>query len=233
MSDPTSGMTSAASALKYWERRQEVVSNNLANVSTDGFKAERVFARLVDDALTVPDMATDMRGGSIKPTNSPLDLALDGPGFFVLDSPNGERLTRGGSFHLDETNRIVDAHGNALLAENGAVTVTKGTIEIDKGGSVKVDGHEIAKLRLEAPPAPGLSLQHEGSNMYVPGTARQPLGADARIVRQGALEASNVDSIGAMVDMISVQRAYASVMKTVTTMDEVRRLITNDIGKPV
>ncbi len=233
MSDPTSGMTSAASSLKYWERRQEVVSNNLANVSTDGFKAERVFARLVGDALTVPDMATDMRGGSIKPTSNPLDIALDGPGFFVLDSPNGERLTRGGAFHLDESNRIVDSHGNALLAEGGAVVVPPGAITIDKGGAVKVDGREIAKLRLEAPPAPGQSMQHEGSNTFVPGTTRLPLGADARIVRQGALEESNVDSIGSMVDMISVQRAYASVMKTVTTMDEVRRLITNDIGKPV
>jgi flagellar basal body rod protein FlgG len=71
-------MSSAASALRYWERRQEVVANNLANVSTDGFKGERVFARMMGDALPVPETATDVRAGAFRQTGNALDVAIEG-----------------------------------------------------------------------------------------------------------------------------------------------------------
>ena len=90
----TNGLTSAASALRYWERRQEIVANNLANVDTSGFKAERVFARAMGDGLPAVETATDLRGGTLTQTGAPLDVALDGKGFLVVDGPHGERLTR-------------------------------------------------------------------------------------------------------------------------------------------
>src|SRR5919199_161705 len=102
----TNGLTSAASALRYWERRQEVVANNLANVDTTGFKGERVFARLTEGALPEADTNTDTRGGTLKETGAPLDVALTGDGYLVVDTPQGERLTRGGSFHLDTDRRV-------------------------------------------------------------------------------------------------------------------------------
>ncbi|MEP6691892.1 MAG: hypothetical protein ABJD07_12110 [Gemmatimonadaceae bacterium] len=94
-----------------------------------------MFARLVGDALTVPDTASDMRGGSIRPTSSPTDLALDGPGFFVLDSPNGERLRRGGTF------RVVDGNTSselAISATDPGALVIKGQAEQlrDIGGTL-------------------------------------------------------------------------------------------------
>ena len=226
------GMTSAASALRYWERRQEVLANNLANASTDGFKAERVFARMMTDALPQIGTATDLRGGSLKQTGAPLDVAIEGPGFFVVDTDQGERLTRGGSFRLDDAGRLVNADGHPLLGDNGPIVVSKGSVEIEKTGIVKVDGKPVTRLRLEAVPA-SAPLLHEGGTLFVPPDGRQPLAPNARTIRQGFLEDSNVNSISAMVDMISVQRAYAAVQKAVTTLDGIRGTVTNEIGRPV
>jgi flagellar hook-basal body protein len=103
------GMHSAASALRYWERKQEVVANNLANVSTTGFKAQRVFAKLLEGIAPGAETGSDLATGTLRQTSSPTDVAIDGPGFFVVSTPNGERYTRGGSFRLDDKHRLVDA----------------------------------------------------------------------------------------------------------------------------
>lgn len=226
------GITSAAAALRYWERRQEVAANNLANTETSGFKAERVFARMIDDALPVADAETDFSVGALRPTNAPLDLALDGPGFYVVETPAGERWTRGGSFRLDEEGQVVDANGNALLTDSGPIVAGKGEVQIGRDGVVRVDGAEVGRLRVEAQPE-GEVPAHEGANLFVPGEQRQPLDEDARAVRQGYVEESNVNTIDSMVDMISIQRAYASVQKSVTVLDEIRNTISNQLGKPV
>jgi flagellar basal-body rod protein FlgF len=242
-------MSSAAAALRYWERRQEVAANNLANVETSGFKAERVFARMIDDVLPVADTVTDMRSGTLRPTGGSLDLALDGEGFFVVQTPQGERYTRGGAFRLDAEGRIVDANGNALLgtepdagarnrgaddapagAQSRPITVTGGTLEIGRDGTVKVDGQPVARVRVEREPE-GVRPAHAGANLWIPSGAGQPVGTGDPMVRQGMIEESNVGTIDSMVDMISIQRAYQTVQKAVTTLDDVRRTIVNDLGK--
>src|SRR5918912_884390 len=178
----TNGLTSSASALRYWERRQEIVANNLANVDTSGFKAERVFARAVGDGLPAAQTATDLRGGTLTQTGAPLDVALDQSQFLVVSTPNGERLSRGGSLRLDDADRLTDAAGNPVLGEHGVITVPPGEV---------------------------------------------------RSVKQGFLESSNVNSINALVDMISVQRAYAAIQKAVVTLDGIHGTAANELGKPV
>jgi flagellar basal-body rod protein FlgF len=229
------GMTSAAYALRYWERRQEVVANNLANVNTEGFKGERVFSRLLgNEPLPVIQSATDSREGTLRPTGAALDLALDGAGYFVVNTSTGEQLSRGGSFHIDDQRHIVDADGNTLLSQNGAVTLPRegGRIEIQKDGVLLVDGKEMAKLRVETVPNT-VRLQHAGGSRYLADPARTPLAPTARGVRQGFVEDSNVGTVESMVDMISVQRAYASIQKAMITLDGVRGTIAMDLGKPV
>lgn len=226
----TNGLASAASALRYWERRQEVAAHNLANVSTDGFKGERVFARMIDDALPVADTATDLRAGTLRVTGAPLDLALGGEGFLVVETPAGERWTRGGSFRLDAEGQVVDAGGNPLLGEGGPILAPPGALSVSREGVVTVDGEEVARLRVETAP-PDARLAHEAGTLFVPDAGRAP--AETRDVRQGALEESNVSTVGSMVDMISVQRAYAAVQKAVTTLDGIRQTAANDLGKPV
>jgi flagellar basal-body rod protein FlgF len=228
----TNGMIRAANALHYWERRQEIAAHNLANSETTGFKAERVFARIIGDAVPVADTMTDLSAGVLTPTGEPLDLALAGQGFFVVGTANGERLSRGGSFSLDAEGRIVDARGQPLLGEGGEIVVPAGAIEIDHRGTVRVDGRAVALLRVETIPA-GIRLEHEEGTLFLPDPAREEQPPEERQVRQGHLEASNVSTVGSLVDLISIQRNYAAVQRAVTTLDDIRRTISNDLGRPV
>jgi flagellar basal body rod protein FlgG len=233
MSGPINGMRQAASAMRYLERRQEVVSNNLANVDTHGFKGERVFARMLDDGLgPVADATTDLRAGSLKETGSPLDIAIGGDGFLVVQTPQGERLTRGGSFRLDETGQVVDPRGNVLLGEGGPLNIEGGTIEIDAAGRIFVDGKDAGTLRVENVPA-GTEMVHEEGTLFAADGAASPVASGERRIRQGYLEDSNVSSIDALVDMITIQRAYTAAQKTMVTLDDIRGTIANDLAKPV
>ena len=229
---PINGMTRAAHALHYLERRQEIAANNLANVDTVGFRGERVFARMLAGELPVAETRTDFQPGALRQTGSPLDLALGGEGFFVVETPEGERLTRGGTFQLDAERRLVDARGNPLLGEEGPITLPIGAVAIDDSGTVSVEGREVARLRLDRVP-PGTALQHAGGSQFLPHEDQAPLEPAARVVRQGFVEDSNVSSIGSMVDMISIQRAYAAVQRTVTTLDAARQTVVTELGRPV
>jgi flagellar basal body rod protein FlgG len=226
------GLSSAASALRYWERRQEIVANTLANVDTSGFKAERVFARAVGDGLPAAEAATDLRGGTLTQTGAPLDVALDENQFLVVSTPHGERLSRGGSLRLDEAGRLTDAAGNPVLGERGVIVVPPGELHIDANGRVSADDRQLDDLRVESVPA-GTELQHEGGTLFAPPAARQLVTPEARSVKQGYLESSNVNSINALVDMISVQRAYAAIQKAVITLDGIHGTAANELGKPV
>ena len=95
------GMDSAAAALRFWERKQEIVANNLANVSTDGYKSQRIFAQLLDGMRPDPVTSSDMSTGTLRQTGNAMDVAVDGPGFFVVSTPNGERYTRGGTLRIN------------------------------------------------------------------------------------------------------------------------------------
>jgi flagellar hook-basal body protein len=101
-------MRSAAAALQMLERRQAVLSNNLANASTRGFKAETAFTRILSDAMSVTDTALDLTPGTLTETTNKLDLAIQGDGFFVVQTPQGERFVRNGSFRLDQDRQLVD-----------------------------------------------------------------------------------------------------------------------------
>lgn len=222
-----------SAAKRYWLLRQQVTANNLANMSSDGFKAERVFARLLNDGTPVAETGHDFRPGAQRSTGAPLDIALDGPGFLVVDTPNGERLTRGGSFHLDERGRLVDASGNALLGDNGPITPPRGAITIDTSGNVAVAGQQIAQLRTVAVPdsAPlQHEIQHEGGTFFVPTAACKPM-ARTSTVRQGVLEESNVNVLGSMVDLIAISRAYAALENADSMLDHIDGLV-KDLGRP-
>lgn len=239
---PMLGTYHAAAALRNLERQQEVAANNLANVSTTGFRGERVFSRLLEaGAAPVVDAATDRRAGALTMTGSPLDVALGGEGFFVIDTPDGERLTRGGSWRLGADGMLVDALGAHVLGEDADRRGTGGPVRIPRGakevsiapdGALFVDGARHAMLRIEGVD-PAARLEHAGDGRFVPGAERTRLDERERDVRQGALEESNVGSVDALVGLIEIQRAYASVQKVLTTIDGARGITASDIAKPL
>lgn len=226
----TNGLTGAANAMRYWELRQEVAANNLANVSSDGFKAERVFSRLLNGEPVI-GTRTDRRTGPIKETGQPTDLAIEQDGFFVVATAAGERYTRGGSLKIDPAGFLSDQDGNRLLGDKGPIQVGEGTLTVDRRGTVGVDGQIIDRLRMETVPAGG-SLEHEGGTRFIPGTMRVPVSPDLREVRQGHIEESNTDSLGGLVEMVNVQRAYASVEKTIILLDHLLEVATTQLGRP-
>lgn len=231
---PLNGLEAAASALRYWERKQEVVANNLANVSTTGFKAQRIFATLLDGIRPVARTHADLSVGTLTQTGSAMDVAIEGDGFFVVSTPNGERYTRGGTLHLDEKKRLVDNDGNPLLGmkKNEPLTTLDGPIEITPAGEVRQNGQIVDILRIEGAPRDA-ELSREGEGLWIPPATKQVVPLETRRVRQGHLEESNVNSLSAMVDMVSIQRAYASVQKVIVEMDRTNETAVTQLAKPV
>jgi flagellar basal-body rod protein FlgG len=232
---PLNGLDSAASALRFWERKQEIVANNLANVSTDGYKAQRVFAQLLDGMRPSPVTSSDLSTGTLRQTGNAMDVAIQGDGFFVVNTPNGERYTRGGTFRLDEKHHLVDAQGRPLLGEKKPaepIVLGDGPVVISATGEISQNGQVVDRLRMEGAPK-GAELLHEGESLWVPPATRTVIAPTARNVNQGHLEESNVNSLGAMVDMVSIQRAYASVQKTIMEMDHTNETITTQLARPL
>jgi flagellar basal-body rod protein FlgF len=226
----TGPLSRAGQAFRYWEHRQETVAHNLANASTPGFKGERVFASMLQSGAVGTASQTDFQAGALEATGRPLDLALEGDGFLVLQTPQGERLVRGGSFQLDVSRRLVDASGNTVLGDTGPIVLPEGEFEISRSGVVTVDDVPVAALRIVRPKDPE-ALTREGGIRFRPdgGVKRVPEGEVK--VHQGRLEESNVDPVGAMVEMIEIQRAYSAIQRSVLVMDGVLGRISNDLGK--
>ncbi len=220
----------AGQAFRYWERRQEAVAHNLANASSPGFKGERVFARLMEGAGIQGQGETDLTAGAMTGTGRPLDLALDGDGFMVVDTGAGERLVRSGSFRLDVTRTVVDAQGNPLLGESGPIVLPEGEFEITPRGQVRVEGSTIATLRIERLNEDATLRREGGLRFGVEGETSTPEEGEVK-VRQGHLEESNVDPVSALVEMIEIQRAYSALQRSVRVVDGVMDRISNDIGK--
>jgi flagellar basal body rod protein FlgG len=227
-----SGLASTAAALQMLERRQAVLSNNLANASTRGFKAEHPFARLLDNARAVTDTTLDSSAGTVTATGNPLDLAMEGDGFFVIQAPGGERFVRTGSFQLDADRRLVDSRGNPLLGEEGPITLRPGVVTIDAEGMVQLDGRPVQRLRLERVEA-AARLQHEGGTQFLPDDSRRLIPPAERRVRQGALEESNVNPMLAMTSMLDLLGQFQAAQKVLTTIDDARGLAVAELAKPV
>lgn len=225
------GITNTAQSLSYYRRAQELMAHNLANATTRGFKAMRVSASTdaAGDGIA-PVQWTDWRQGALSETGRSFDLALEGPGFLVVQTSQGERLTRGGSLQLDAAGRITDTDGNPVLGLEGPITVTGGSMDIQEDGTVLVDGSGAGQLRIENV-SDLAALQRDEGGRFVPASATAPVEPGLTQVRQGRLEEPNLDTILAMVDMLGVHRAYSANLNVLKVMDGVLGVGVNDIAK--
>ncbi|MAB69799.1 MAG: flagellar biosynthesis protein FlgF [Oceanicaulis sp.] len=225
----------------------DVVANNIANANTQGFKAERMMlepdtsmrarhqdgpnrARFVDEWA----MGRDFSQGAPTHTSRPLDLALQGDGFFMLETDAGERFTRDGAFTLSPQGELVAGDGARVLDAGGAPIIldpAAGQISIGETGIVTQNGQQIAQVGVVRFADQGV-LNKTGDNRYVAPEDAERVIEDLPQVKQGFLESSNVRPMLEITSMMEVSRAYASVSRMIKDTDELSRKAIDRLGRP-
>ena len=228
---PIQGILNTARSLSFYTRKQEVVANNLANANSDAFKADRIMARAYPGAtFPVPVQTIDLQQGTFRETSRTLDVALSGPGFLVVHTADGDRLTRGGSLQLDPAGRLTDSHGDLVMGTDGPLVLQGTKVEIQGDGTVLVDDSAVGRLQVVNPQDPGKLLK-SGFGRYEARGALQPADAAVTHVRQGAIEEANLDPLLSMVDLVTIQRSYAANIEAMHALDGVLGSVTNDVPK--
>lgn len=238
------GIAAAASGMLPQLKRQEVITNNLANAGTAGFKRDRLFVEQLNRAQagntqSVADWQTpnvmgvqiDFSAGQMDRTGNPYDLALAGDGFFVVSTPDGERYTRNGHFTLTDQGVLVTADGNPVMGEGGEIRLTADDATIGSDGTISVNGQRVDKLRIARFADPNV-LVRAGSSLFAvgaPGAAPEDMGNPA--IEQGMLERSNVSTIEEMVSMITTFRFYEADQKAVQMQDASQGRVVNELGR--
>jgi flagellar basal-body rod protein FlgF len=213
-------------------RQLDVTSNNVANSSTKGFKAQKVLFQdyVVNEgsnhklALT-SDIGSfdDPTQGSITVTNRELDIAIQGAGYLIVKTPFGDRYTRGGNFITNAEGILSDANLNPILTvDHQPVVIPAGakTIVFTADGAITVDGQETQKLGIVNFEA-GNFLEHIGQGLYKASTGDVP--ATSYKIVQGGLEESNVSSVNELKDLVNTQRAGDLVANLINSISELER----------
>jgi flagellar basal-body rod protein FlgG len=221
-------------------RRQEYVADNLANTTTPGFKTQRAFisqlrtsvseAGIERDIHQVVGSYTDFAQGPIEQTHRSLDLAIEGEGFFVLSTPNGERYTRCGNFTLDADGYLVSQSGHPVMGTSGPIPITGQDIRITPEGTVVVDNQEIGSLRIVTFGDPQ-ELRRNGNLYSALQAGARDVDMDTTKLIQGALERSNVNPIDEMVEMISIHRGFEADQKSINLQDETAKQLIDRAGR--
>jgi flagellar basal-body rod protein FlgF len=227
------------------QRRMDVAANNLANVATSGFKADAVVFEEVEaaeaeaeddprDIRFVRDigMVHDVSQGPIAMTGNPLDVALEGAGYIMVQGPGGQTLyTRDGAFSLTGEGRLVTSSGHPVLSSGGAPIVLDPqgeTPSIGRDGAIRVAGVEAGRIGVAGFAAPG-ALAKVGDNLW--DAQGQAAGEFQGVVLQGALEGSNVRPVLELTRLIEISRAYQSAARIVSGADDLRQRAIERLGR--
>jgi len=221
----------------------EVVANNLANLSTSGYRREGVIFSEHVAATGSRDLSLSMaraEGRIIDRSQGPLTrtggdfaFAIEGQGYFLIETPDGERLTRAGAFQPGPTSELVTPDGYRLLDAGGApvfIPPDAEQVKLAPDGTLSANGRELTRIGLYQPPD-GASMTREAGLRFDPGGAPEPLEGDAAKMVQGFLEDSNVDAILEVARMIEVQRAYERGQKLMSSDHEMLRSMIETLGK--
>jgi len=213
-----------------------IIANNLAGGSVMGFKKDIPVFSIYNIPLTYPlspisggekvfvnisGMVTDFSQGILKATGNPLDVAISGDGFFVVQTPEGRRYTRKGDFIIDNTGLLKTKDGYQVEGEGDVITLTPGEVSIEQDGTISVNGNVVGRLRLVTFPKP-YPLEKVGGGLFrVSGGDVAELPAEGASIMQRHLEMSNVNTIQEMVSMINGLREYESQLKVIQGFDDI------------
>ena len=231
-------LRNAAASMAELTQRQDRTANNLANANTVGYRRDRSFTEVLAaeiDAEGAPqsDRQTlgwaDLAPGTLEQTGNPLDVALGGEGFFVVEGPDGApRFTRAGRFVTDAEGTLRTGSGLAVRGADGPIQIPPGgPIEINQAGEITVGGQPAGALQVVTFDDPG-TLRRLDETSFT--STAGPVAVEAPVVHQGAVEGSNVDPIREMADMIAHVRLYEAQQKVIQTTDGILGQVTRDLG---
>ena len=226
----SSGYYAACTGLMSRTEALDTIANNLANVSTAGFRASHnifssILATTGESSLSVLNQDANDYGvlsgtqldstqGSLTPTGNTFDVAMEGPGYFAVQTANGPAYTRGGNFHVSPQGQLTTSAGDPVLGDNGPITIVGEPVSISVDGTISTDGAVAGRLKLvEFPPA--TQMQSMGGTYYTAPAGSAVAAQDSK-VRQGMLESSNVNPVTSVVELISAQREVESMRRVLT-----------------
>jgi flagellar basal-body rod protein FlgG len=226
--------------------RMDIISNNLANVNTPGFKKDKMTfegmlssvtnppavppSTTADPILQKSNVYIDYVAGPVSQTGNTFDMAIDGDGFFVVNTPDGLAYTRQGNFRLSADGTLVTTDGFAVQGQGGPIRISGNRIEIDSKGVVMADGTQAGTISMVDFPKP-YALTKTGSAMFVPEnpeTVAQPATGE---LRQSHLEGSNVETITEMVQMIETSRYFDACQRAILSFNDMTSKAANDLGR--
>ncbi len=232
-------LRNAAASMAEQVQRQDRTANNLANAATIGYRRGRAFTEVLREGLDAEGAPrserrtqgwADLAPGALEATGNPLDVALEGEGFFVVAGDDGAlRYTRSGRFMTGADGTLRTADGLAVQGADGPLQLPPGgPVTVAADGTIRVGEQEAGRLRIVTFADPG-ALRHLDATAFVADAAPEDL--DAPAVRQGFVEGSNVDPIREMTEMISHVRLYEAQQKLIQAADGALGQVTRDLGK--
>jgi flagellar basal-body rod protein FlgG len=252
------GLYTAASGALVAQSQADNIANNLANVNTSGFKRtllqvqsapemgvyllqnepggntgsspSRSFVGRLGTGAQVLDTPAVFEQGTLENTGNPLDLAIQGNGFFTLQTPQGIRYTRDGQFARDAQGYLVTMDGNRVIGRNGPIQLQPGPVQISENGYVHQNGAVVDSLRV-VQFRNLTAVRPEGDNQFVDTGAGRPLLDAASTVNQGYLERSNANVVRSMVDLITAQRWFEANQKVIQTQDTANGYAIANVGR--
>lgn len=252
------GMKMATQGMMQMSMKQDIITNNLANASTVGFRKESMVVSSFSDVLNrqlghngmrqtsgevvmsggleksggLNSMTTTHTSqGALKETGNPFDLALsdNGKGFFTIQTPEGIKFTRAGTFHLSTDGHLVTADGSFLLGQKGPIKVSGTDFKVTDDGSIQVDGKEIDKLLVSTFEDGNMMKKAGDTNFAAPDGGVKATSHFS--VKQGYVEMGNLNSVQEMVDLLMVMRNFEANQKALQSHDQRLQKAANELGK--
>ncbi len=230
----TRGMYAAAGGMLVGLTKQDVLANNLANANTPGFKVDRIsygsFQKVLLPKVPGPDgrpaailqsatlnaTEVDLRPGGLHQTGSPMDVGIEGRGWLVVQTPEGERYTRNGHLARATDGTLITSQGYPVLGLDGPVRIASDEVVITEDGELVSEGRRIGQLRMVRFTDPSTVTKH-GDGLYGGGS---PVPSEGSRIRQGWLESSNTDTMRIMVEMIGTMRGFEMNQRVIQAQDQ-------------